>query len=139
MSFILTNTNASAAIVVGAFGASLPFNNDWTGLSLEQNAAQCSLLDPYIGLDAGFARVTRITGRGPLLLVIPNVFRPCTVSGAAAAACLGRLEAWRKMTEDPTPRSVSFEGFYEWQVRWACPDLCLPAIIHPCSHRLHRC
>ena len=63
VSFILTNTNASAAVTVGAFGVSLPFNNDWTDLNLAQNAATCSLTDPYIGLDAGYARVTRISGR----------------------------------------------------------------------------
>ena len=39
------------------------------------------------------------TGDGPVLLVLPE---------APAAA-----EAWRMLETDPTPRSVTFEGFYE--------------------------
>lgn len=107
LSFILSNTNATSALELGAFGASLPFDNDWTGLSLEQNAATCSLADPYVGLDAGYVRVTRISGRGPVILVtpLPRAESDCAVAGVpAAGGCIGRLEAWRKLTEDPAPR-----------------------------------
>ena len=64
MHYTLTNTG-TAPLDIGAFGMSTITNNDWTGLSLAQNAARCSLLEPSITNDGGFAKVIRITGSGP--------------------------------------------------------------------------
>ena len=62
--YTLTNTGANA-IELGAFGMSVITNNNWNGLTLAQNAARCSLLEPAIAHDGGFAKVIRITGSGP--------------------------------------------------------------------------
>ena len=45
-------------------------------------------------------QVTRLNGHGPALLVLPEPDTP--------------LEAYRPLYDDPTPRGVTFEGFYEW-------------------------
>lgn len=88
MTFNVTN-GGSQTVEVGAFAASLTFNQDWSGLSLPQTAASCSLFDPYMGLDAGFVRATRISGTGPAMLVTsgaPTVCSPVRAWRAALAA-----------------------------------------------------
>jgi len=77
MTFNLSNAG-NQTVEVGAFAASLTFNQDWTGLSLPQTAASCSLFDPYMGLDAGFVRATRISGTGPAMLVTSAAPTVCT-------------------------------------------------------------
>ena len=57
------------------------------------------LRNPYVGGPAGYVQVTRLNGQGPALLVIPD---PGT-----------SVEAYRPLADDPTPRGVTFEGFYE--------------------------
>lgn len=89
-----------AAVEIGALGIPLVFNNILRDRSLDEAHAACSFSDPYIGGDAGYVQVTRLTGLGPTLVVVP----------------LGRtpLEAYNPLLDDPTPRGVTFEGFYEW-------------------------
>ena len=114
MSIILSNAaGAEAAVEVGGLDVSIVTNNDWTGLSLEQNAGRCSLADPFMGLDGGFVRVARITGEGPVLLVTPSALS-CNGSLPGLVDCGGRLEGWRPLRDDPAPRGVAFEGFYSW-------------------------
>lgn len=108
------HTTSEDVLEIGGLDVSMIFNNDWTGLSLEQNAATCSLTDPYIGSDAGYLRVVRITGSGPVLLVAPS---PMGCAGSMDPVfCGARFEAWRLIEDDPAPRSVTFEGFYAWSV-----------------------
>jgi hypothetical protein len=114
MSFLVSNTGANA-LEIGALGISTVFNNDWSGLSLEQNAQTCSLTEPYMGMDGGFVRVIKITGAGPLLLVSP-AYDGCALNGGSVAQCGAPFAAWRILSNDPTPRSGTFEGFYEWTV-----------------------
>ena len=65
--------NKSAAPVeIGALGIPVVFNNIITGRNLEQAHEKCSFADPYIGLDAGYLQVTRLTGLGPTLVVVPD-------------------------------------------------------------------
>lgn len=68
----------NATLELGAFASSLTFNQDWTGLSLPQTAASCSLFDPYMGLDGGYVRVARISGTGPVMLVTSGAPTVCT-------------------------------------------------------------
>jgi hypothetical protein len=89
-------------VELGAFGAAMVFNNLITGRSLDETHDRCSFADPYIGMDAGYLQVTRLNGQGPALLVIPE-------RGTS-------FEAYRPLWDDPTPREVTFEGFYEWMV-----------------------
>jgi hypothetical protein len=110
--FTLKN-RVSQPVQVGALGIPLVFNNVLTQRSLVQAHALCSFSDPYIGLDAGYVQVTRLSGHGPALLVVPDGRTPFE----AYNPILGRRrnEPPQPFT-DPTPRSVTFEGFYDWMV-----------------------
>ncbi len=92
----------SEEVELGAFGAAMVFNNLITGRSLEETHDRCSFADPYIGQEGGYLQVTRLNGQGPALVVIPE-------KGTS-------FEAYRPLYDDPTPRDVTFEGFYEWMV-----------------------
>ena len=87
-------------VEIGALGIPLVFNNILTGRSLDEAHAVSSFHDPYIGRDAGYLQVTRLSGQGPALLVVPLGDTP--------------FEAYNPLLGDPTPRDVTFEGFYEW-------------------------
>ena len=113
MSFVLSNSGSSA-IEVGGFDVSLVTDNNWQGLTLEQNAERCSLSDPYLGADGGFLRVMRISGTGPVLLVAPASAFACGAALPGTVACGGRFENWRMLRDDPARRGVTFEGFYAW-------------------------
>ena len=78
------------------------FNNLLTGRPLDEAHERCSFATPYPGNDGGYVQVTRLNGHGPALLVLPEPGTP--------------LEAYRPLWDDPTPRGVTFEGFYEWMV-----------------------
>ncbi|CAF0936759.1 unnamed protein product [Adineta ricciae] len=95
----VTNTQAYAQ-QLGALGMSMVFNNDWSGLDLNTTAQHCSITEPYIGQDNAWVKVTRISGEGPTLLVLPYGN--------------GGMNAWRPLLSDPTVRSATFEGFYEY-------------------------
>ncbi|MGA7885995.1 MAG: DUF5695 domain-containing protein, partial [Acidobacteriaceae bacterium] len=111
--FAIRNTSAQP-VAIGSLGIPLIFNNILTDRTLAQASTQCSFDDPYIGEDAGYVQVTRLNGHGPALVVLPEGRTP--------------LEAWRPILNawpprgqhpiftDPTPRSITFEGFYEWMV-----------------------
>lgn len=88
------------SVEIGALGIPMVFNNILEGRSLDQAHAVSSFSDPYIGQDAGYIQVTRLSGEGPALLVVPYGSTP--------------LEAYNPLLSDPTRRGVTFEGFYEW-------------------------
>lgn len=98
--FTLINPTA-APVEIGGLGMPMVFDNIITDRTLEQAHASASFVDPYIGRDAGYLQVTRLNGRGPALLVMPEGRTP--------------LEAWRPLT-DRTPRAQTAEGFYDWTV-----------------------
>jgi len=87
-------------VEIGALGIPMIFNNLLTRRSLEQAHEVCSFFDPYIGHDAGYLQVTRLSGHGPALLVIPE--------GQTS------LEAYRLLSEPMRPRQT-FEGSFEWK------------------------
>jgi hypothetical protein len=112
--FLLTN-RTSRPVHVGGLGIPMIFNNILNGKTLEQAYAECSFYDPYIGEDAGYLQVVRLTGLGPVLLVVPEAHTP--------------FEAYKPILDhrspttgkgllfnDPTPRGITFEGFYDWMV-----------------------
>lgn len=111
--FKVTN-KSTQPVTIGSLGIPLVFNNILTGRTLAQASTECSFDDPYIGEDAGYVQVTRLNGHGPALVIVPERQTP--------------LEAWRpilnhwpprgkpRIFTDPTPRSITFEGFYEWMV-----------------------
>ena len=115
LQFTLKN-KAAENVQIGALGVPMIFNNVLNGRSLEQAHAICSFYDPYIGEDAGYLQVTRLSGQGPALLVLPEgktpfeAYRPILDARHSAGASIFR---------DLTPRGITFEGFYDWMVHSA--------------------
>ncbi|MDF0717107.1 DUF5695 domain-containing protein [Muricauda sp. 334s03] len=99
MRFEITNKQ-DKPLEIGALGVPMVFNNILEGKSLVETHAQNVFFDPYIGKDAGYLEVKRLSGRGPALLVLPKDNMP--------------FEAYRPLLDDPTPKSIVFEGFHEW-------------------------
>lgn len=96
--FTLTNPGTSS-VQLGALGIPMPFNNHITDRTLEQAHEICSFTDPYIGQDAGYLQVTRLSGKGPSLVVAPVGKTP--------------FEAYRLLNEPLRPNQT-FEGTMEW-------------------------
>ena len=90
------------------------FNNVLNDRTLDQAHAICSFYDPYIGEDAGYLQVTRLNGHGPALVVVPDGKTPFE----AYNPILDHKGHWgaAPVFTDPTPRGITFEGFYEWMV-----------------------
>jgi hypothetical protein len=94
------------AMELGSFGFPTEFNSIFSSRTAAGIQAACSLEDPYIGLNAGYLRITPVSGTGAALVVTP----------------LGNtsFEAYRNLNEpsvSPTYYgSQTFEGLYEWQV-----------------------
>ncbi len=111
--FELKNKTAKT-VEIGALGIPMVFNNVLNNRSLEEAHAKCSFYDPYIGEDAGYLQVTRLTGHGPALVVVPDGETPFE----AYNPILDRPGSWGAMPifTDPTPRGITFEGFYQWMV-----------------------
>lgn len=99
MRFEITN-KSNAAIEIGALGVPMIFNNILEGKTLDETHLHNVFFDPYIGKDAGYLEVKRLSGHGPALLVLPEMNMP--------------FEAYRPLLDDETPRSIVFEGFHEW-------------------------
>jgi hypothetical protein len=89
-------------VEIGALGIPMIFNNNFDGKELDQAHEETAFFDPYIGMDAGYLQVIRLNGHSPVLLVLPYGKTP--------------FEAYRPLTDDPTPVGTTFEGFHEWMV-----------------------
>jgi len=110
--FTLRNKTAQD-VQIGALGIPMIFNNVLNDRSLEQAHAICSFYDPYIGEDAGYLQVTRLSGHGPALLVLPADKTPLEAYNPILEA---RGSASPSIFHDLTRRGITFEGFYEWMV-----------------------
>ncbi|KAF1929017.1 uncharacterized protein M421DRAFT_100731 [Didymella exigua CBS 183.55] len=102
--FNITN-DGNETVELGSLGLPVSINNIFTDKSAEDTAAQCALADPYIGLDAGYVRVSHLEGTGNALVITPI--------GAT------KFEAWRFLEEPDGNfgyQSQTFEGNYEWQI-----------------------
>jgi hypothetical protein len=125
--FALTNPT-TGPVQVGALGIPMVFNNVLSNRSLDQAHTACVFYDPYIGMDAGYVQVARLTGRGPVLLVTPDgrtpleawnpIMNPRRPGGGAAVAppptAAGVAPAAAPLFTDATPRGQTFEGFFDW-------------------------
>ncbi len=111
--FTLKNTS-DKPVEIGALGIPMIFNNVLNERSLEEAHAKCSFYDPYVGEDAGYLQVTRLSGKSPALLVVPDGKTPFE----AYNPILDHPGHWgaKPVFTDPTPRGITFEGFYEWMV-----------------------
>ncbi|KAK5174560.1 uncharacterized protein LTR77_001641 [Saxophila tyrrhenica] len=106
LSFTIEN-NGDEAIELGSLGMPIEFNNIFTNRSATEATEKCVFVDPYIGLDAGFLQVTRLTGTGPSLVITP-------LNDAS------KFEAWQFLEEpEDVPlgyRIQTYEGNYAYQV-----------------------
>ncbi len=100
LQFDLKNRTTNA-VRIGALSLPMIFNNILTGRSLTQAHESCSFSDPYIGQDAGYLQVTRLNGKGPALVVVPEHDTP--------------FEAYQLLDEPMRP-SQTFEGAFAWMV-----------------------
>ncbi len=91
----------SEPVQIGALGIPMIFNNIITGRNLKEMHERCSFFDPYIGQDAGYLQVTRLSGLGPALVVVPEGQTP--------------FEAYQLLNE-PTRPNQTFEGAFAWMV-----------------------
>ena len=118
--YLLRNKTANT-VEIGALGIPMIFDNIITGRTLAQAHETCSFYDPYIGEDAGYLQVTRLNGHGPALLVVPEgktpfeAYSPILNPPRPHGAPRGTKPAPQLFT-DLTPRSMTFEGFYDWMV-----------------------
>ncbi len=88
-------------VQLGALGIPMIFNNILTGRSLEEAHENCSFSDPYIGQDGGYLQVTRLSGAGPALVVVPDGHTP--------------FESYQLLVEPMRP-TQTFEGTFAWMV-----------------------
>ena len=88
-------------VQIGALGIPMIFNNMITGRNLKEAHETCSFFDPYIGQDAGYLQVTRLSGQGPSLVVVPEGHSP--------------FEAYQLLNEPSRPNQT-FEGAFAWMV-----------------------
>ncbi|PSJ39436.1 DUF5695 domain-containing protein [Allosphingosinicella deserti] len=109
--FTLTN-RGSAPVEVGGLGMPMVFDNIITDRSLEQAHAGAVFVDPYVGADAGYLQVTRLNGKGPALLVVPEKGTPLEAYSPIVTA----KEAPDSVLSDRSPRAQTAEGFYDWLV-----------------------
>ncbi|KAK3718139.1 hypothetical protein LTR37_005254 [Vermiconidia calcicola] len=105
LSFTIRN-HASEAFELGSLGMPIEFNNIFTNRTASETTEKCVFVEPYIGLNAGYAQVTRLTGTGPSLVVTP-------------LTADSKFEGWQFLEEpEDVPlgyRIQTFEGNYAWQ------------------------
>ena len=99
---------ASESVELGSLGIPIEFSNIFSTLTPSEVTAQCVLVDPYVGLDAGYLQVTRLTGTGPNLVITP-------LTNAT------KFEAWRFLSEPGDLNNLgyqiqTYEGNYEYQI-----------------------
>ena len=116
--FSLKN-KTSQPVQIGSLGIPMVFNNVLNNRTLEQAHAICSFYDPYIGMDAGYLQVTRLNGHGPALLLVPDGMTPFEAYSPILGLRRNRGSSGPPAPQifiDPTPRGMTFEGFYDWMV-----------------------
>lgn len=113
--YTLTN-RTQQPVEIGALGIPMIFNNVLNERTLEQAHGVCSFYDPYIGEDAGYLQVTRLNGHGPALVVVPDGKTPFEAYNPILDERASRRGGPKPIFTDPTPRGMTFEGFYDWMV-----------------------
>ena len=104
LNYTLANV-ADTSIELGSLGLAIEMNNIFINRTAVETTQKCVLLDPYIGLGAGYVQVTRLTGTGPDMVITP----------------LGdqtKFEAWRFLPEPRNPyyQLQTYEGNYAFEI-----------------------
>ncbi|GAX85694.1 hypothetical protein CEUSTIGMA_g13110.t1 [Chlamydomonas eustigma] len=98
--FNVSSLQLVESLQLGSIGVSLPMDQYFPNRRLEQVAVQCSFVEGYPGGHFGYVQVTRASGQGPVLLILP-------MPGTA-------FEAWRPLKgEDRSELGFAFEGHFE--------------------------
>lgn len=105
----------TADVQIGGLGFPMVFNNAINDRELEEAHVRCSFYDPYIGGDAGYLQVTRLNGKGPALLVVPDGRTPFEAYDILVNPPFQPGEKG-PVFSDRTPQGHTFEGFGEWLV-----------------------
>lgn len=113
LEFSLKNTSTDN-IEVGGLGIAMVFDNILSGRELDKAHEKASYAEPYMGMDAGYVQVVRLNGKGPVLLVMPEKKAP--LSGWMPILDNTSDDGAPILFNDPTPRTHTFEGFYDWMV-----------------------
>ena len=103
----------------------------WDGLTLDEMADQLTFTDFHLGLHHGWASVTRATGQGPVLMMVPE-------DGAA-------FEAWQSHREDAanagplwTPGIMLHAKAHQVRIAIVCDKAALkPFEVHILCSKLH--
>ena len=115
ISLTLTNKDPISSWEIGALGLSMPMNQLFTGRTLPSVAERCSFTEVYVGGEGGYVQVTRTTGDGPVLLVLPLDDYPSPPGSQQASARGWRgFEGWRPLKwEDRANYDWMHEMLYE--------------------------
>lgn len=112
LSYSLSNLT-DTGIEIGGLGLPMIFDNIITDRTLDQAHEKASFYDPYVGEDGGYLQVTRLNGKGPALLVLPEKGTPFELY----KPILDKSDHGKPVIyNDPQRRSMTFEGFYDWMV-----------------------
>ncbi|QSX34071.1 hypothetical protein JYB87_02165 [Shewanella avicenniae] len=113
LKFTLRNPT-NDTIEIGGLGLAMVFDNILSGRELDEAHQRASYAEPYMGLDAGYLQVVRLNGQGPALLVLPQQ----NAQFENWMPLLDRTESNGRplIYNDPTKRTHTFEGFYDWMV-----------------------
>lgn len=103
LSFVIKNPSKDT-IEIGGLGIPMVLNNIISDRNLKEAHERCAFSDPYVGRDAGYVQVTRLSGQGPALVIVPSGKTP--------------FEAYHLLNE-PTRPNQTFEGMFEWMVNSA--------------------
>lgn len=101
LSFIVKNSSESI-YEIGYLGVPMVFDNILHEKNLDEAHLEKVFYDPYVGLDAGYLQVVRLSGNSPVLVVLPQEN--------------AQFEAYSPLLDDRTPRGITFEGFHEWVI-----------------------
>ena len=99
MTFIVRN-HSTLPVTIGSIGAAMIFNSDYDNLQRTNMYRQCTYVNPYIGGNAGYLRISRFNGRPPMLYVLPGpqsgfeAYRPLSDDRDAAWPALGAMQEW---------------------------------------------
>ncbi len=111
--FTLTNPGKTH-IEIGGLGLPMIFDNIISGRHLNEAHEKASFYDPYVGRDGGYLQVTRLNGAGPAMLVLPEKNTPFELYKPILNA--RNPDRSLKIYNDPEPRNMTFEGFYDWMI-----------------------
>lgn len=126
LSFKLINLH-HVVLEIGGLGAPFTSDSAFTNRTAIDINANCSLIDPYIGLNAGYVQYTRINGLGPAVVVTPMNDATSFEGWGFLNETDAEIQDLEYITNDwqltyPEYDALeystgSFEGYFQWMTR----------------------